>query len=83
MLALCIVGAAVLRGLVVVFDPCTEDPMCKDFAFGFEIASFREADGVEEYFIIRSLVVGFVWQLILIYCMLLHKNVNYRYSMKN
>lgn len=76
-------AVVIVKIVVVVVDPCTGDPMCKDFAFGFEIASFGDAYEVEDYFIFRSLVTGFIWQLILIFCMLLHKNVNYRYSMNN
>ena len=35
---------AIVRGVVVVFDPCTNDDAgCNDFAFGFEIGALNPA----------------------------------------
>lgn len=34
---------AIVRGVVVVFDPCTNDAGCNDFAFGFEIGALNPA----------------------------------------
>lgn len=42
-LALCVIGIALIRGIVVIFDPCTWDAVCNNFAFGFEIGALNPA----------------------------------------
>lgn len=35
MLAISVIVIAIARGAVVMFNPCTSDALCNDFAFGF------------------------------------------------
>ena len=66
----------------VILDHVTGSEYHFSLAIEYEIPG-GNLNGNETLFVVRTLVSNFIWQVVLLYCIWLQRNINERYSMKN